>query len=119
MNRENSHRDHSADHYYRSDPKAKTAEQTNGAFPMLRGFFYVCAAMAILSISFTAAISLTAKQGQAIEEADFPLLFRAIDRRLKESYIDLGRVDPQPLLRKAFTAIEFAADEIYLSLIHI
>ncbi|MDE0740799.1 MAG: S41 family peptidase, partial [Planctomycetota bacterium] len=114
MNRENSRRDHSADHYYRPDPEAKTAEQTNGAFPMLRGFFFVCAAMAILSITFTAAISLTAKQGQAIEEADFPLLFRAIDRRLKESYIDLGRVDPQPLLRKAFTAIEFAADEIYI-----
>lgn len=67
--------------------------------------------MAILALSF---FYLSPAPGQAKEEADFPLLFRSIDRKLKESYIDLGRIDPQQLLRKAFTSIEFAADEIYI-----
>ena len=122
MSTDFSRRDHSADHYYRADPdtgkpdtgKPDTGKPDTASLPMLRGFFLVCAAMAILAGTFTTAVSLTTKPGPETEEADFPLLFRAIERRLKESYIDLGRVDPQPLLRKAFTAIEFAADEIYI-----
>ncbi len=112
MSRDPLRRDHSADHYYRQEPD--TNEKARGAYSLLRGFLFVFGAMIIIAGAFTVSSSMTARPGPAIEEADFPLLFKAIDRRLKESYIDLGRVDPQPLLRKAFTAIEFAADEIYI-----
>lgn len=109
MSRDISRRDRSADHYYRRDPQDKS--RPGRTFSLLRGLFFVSGAMATLALSF---FYFSPAPGQAKEEADFPLLFRSIDLRLKESYIDLGRIDPQPLLRKAFTAIEFAADEIYI-----
>ena len=102
-------RDHSADHYYRSAPQNKAAQRR--AFQLLRGLSLVTGAIATLALSF---FYLSPTQGEAKEEADFPQLFRSIESRLKKSYIDLGRIDPQPLLRKAFTAIEFSADDIYI-----
>ena len=100
MNRDFSRRDHSADHYYRQDPQ--DGVRPGRTLSLLRGLFFVSSAMAILALSF---FYLSPAPGQAKEEADFPLLFRSIDRKLKESYIDLGRIDPQQLLRKAFTSM--------------
>lgn len=109
MSRDIRSRDHSADHYYRSAPQDEAGQ--GRSFQLLRGLFLVTGAIATLALSF---FYLSPTPGEAKEDADFPLLFRSIDRRLKESYVDLGRIDPQPLLRKAFTAIEFSADDIYI-----
>ena len=109
MSRDIRSRDHSADHYYRSAPQAEARE--GRAFQLLRGLSLVTGAIATLALSF---FYLSPAPGEAKEDADFPQLFRSIDRRLKESYVDLGRIAPQPLLRKAFTAIEFSADDIYI-----
>jgi hypothetical protein len=48
------------------------------------------------------------------EEPDYPRLFSELARNLSLHYLDLGRIHPRPLIEKAFSAIENAAEEIYV-----
>ena len=48
------------------------------------------------------------------EEPDYPRLFSELERNLNLHYLDLERIHPRPLIEKAFSAIENAAEELYV-----
>ena len=48
------------------------------------------------------------------EEPDYPRLFSELARNLNLHYLDLERIHPRPLIEKAFSAIENAAEEVYV-----
>ncbi len=81
---------------------------------LLRGILLLGSSFCLLVAFFLFAGPSPAQNRADGDEPDFPFLFRSIDRRLQESYLDLDRVDPEPLLRKALSALESAADEIYV-----
>jgi carboxyl-terminal processing protease len=80
----------------------------------------VARAAAIVLLSFLVLNSLltrtlvTAQNEKEETEQDFPLLFRAVANLLQLHYLDLDRVNPRPLMEKAFFALEDAVDEIYV-----
>jgi carboxyl-terminal processing protease len=53
-------------------------------------------------------------QNEKQKPADYPELFRDLARKLRAYYLDLDRLTPQPLMAKAFAAIENAVDDIYI-----
>ncbi|MEM7263185.1 MAG: hypothetical protein AAF488_14435, partial [Planctomycetota bacterium] len=86
-----------------------------GPTQLLRGVFLVLVSFIVLSIALSLSDDSRAQgRTDASDEPDYPTLFRAIDRRLERSYLDLGRIEPRRLVERALGALELAADEIYV-----
>ncbi|MBN1443458.1 MAG: PDZ domain-containing protein [Planctomycetes bacterium] len=90
------------------------ADLASRSLPLLRGLFLVLSSFVALSLLLAVAVTSRAEVEREAEGADFPDLFRLIDRHLQRSYLDLERIQPGPLVERALSSLELAADEIYV-----
>ena len=80
----------------------------------VRGLLLVAASFLTLFLVLSWAGRAPAQNRATDGSPDFPLLFRMIDMHLKQSYLDLDRIEPAFLVRRALASLELAADEIYV-----
>lgn len=96
------------------DVSSRASGRTEGPLnPVVRAVGIALLSFLILNSLLTRTL-VTAQNEKEESEQDFPQLFRAVASLLQLHYLDLERVNPRPLMEKAFFALENAVDEIYV-----